>query len=144
LKNGNKNFILGLSTGGRGVALITLSNNNLFTAVASISGDFDQTLMPNDKLMEGYYGPHEVNKERWLKIDNPVYMASQWNTPLYLSHGTGDKVVSVEQTKVFYNALRKQNVAPIVKLHLATDMGHDFKYWDSEVDSVLKFFKGFF
>ncbi|MCE9598150.1 MAG: alpha/beta hydrolase, partial [Spirochaetia bacterium] len=39
---GQYNFILGLSTGGRGVALVALENPGLFTAGAAFSGDYAQ------------------------------------------------------------------------------------------------------
>jgi len=50
------NYLLGLSTGGRGVALVALDKPELFSAAAALSGDFDQTKMSSDKLMTNYYG----------------------------------------------------------------------------------------
>ena len=137
-----KNFILGLSTGGRGVALIALANADLFTASAALSGDFDQTLMPTDRLMIGYYGNYTQFKSRWEGADNPTKQAKHWKTPIYLGHGKQDNIVPVHQTQVFYNALKKHHPKLKIKLNLP-DASHDYKYWDSEVDNMLHFFSEF-
>ncbi|NJK84110.1 MAG: alpha/beta hydrolase, partial [Saprospiraceae bacterium] len=73
-----KNFVLGLSTGGRGAALLSLALPELFTAAAALSGDFDQTKMPADNLMRGYYGEYSKFPERWKGVDNPVYQADKF------------------------------------------------------------------
>lgn len=142
----DKNFVLGLSTGGRGVALLALAKPELFTACAALSGDYDQTQMPTDRLMIGYYGSYLKFKSRWEGEDNPTKQAEFWKTPIYLGHGRQDNIVPVSQTQIFYDAikkhLKKNNPTLKVKLHLA-DASHDYKYWDSEVDNMLAFFKEF-
>lgn len=132
------NFVLGLSTGGRGAALVTLDNPGMFNAAAALSGDFDQTQMPNDRLMTAVYGSFQKFPERWEK-DNPVKMAKNWKTPLYLAHGTKDAVVPPSQTKLFYTVLRDQHLELDVQLKMP-EAGHDYKFWDSQISSVLKFF----
>ncbi len=138
-----KNFILGLSTGGRGVALIALAQPTLFTAVASISGDFDQTQMATDRLMIGYYGSYLSFKSRWEGEDNPTKQAHLWQTPIYLGHGKMDNIVPFTQTKMFYDAVKKHNPTLKMKLNLPAKAMHDYAYWDSEVDNMLAFFANF-
>lgn len=142
LLTSQKNFILGLSTGGRGVALIALAKPDLFVASAALSGDFDQTLMITDRLMIGYYGNYNQFKNRWEGEDNPTKQAKHWKTPIYLGHGKQDNIVPVAQTQVFYNALKKYHPKLKIKLNLP-DASHDYKYWDSEVDNMLDFFEEF-
>ena len=137
-----KNFILGLSTGGRGVALITLAKPDLFQAAAALSGDFDQTQMITDRLMIGYYGTYLQFKSRWEGEDNPTKQAHHWKTPIYLGHGKNDNIVPVSQTQIFYNAIKKHHPNLKMKLNLP-QAAHDYKYWDSEVDNMLAFFADF-
>lgn len=135
------NFVLGLSTGARGAVLIALDNPGLFRAVGALSGDYDQTAMPKDRLMTAVYGSIEKFPERWKK-DNPVQMAKKWNTPIYLAHGTNDKVVPADQTKLFYTLLRKLHVALEIQLNMP-EAGHDYAFWGSETKNVLDFFNKF-
>ncbi len=133
-----KNYVLGLSTGGRGVALLLQDLPELFLAGAALSGDFDQTLMPDDRLTIGYYGPYADFPTRWTGLDNPLQQAAKIQVPLYLGHGTEDKVVPVEQTQVFYQALRAARPQLEIVLNLP-NAGHDYQYWDSEVENMLDF-----
>ncbi|TAF66142.1 MAG: alpha/beta hydrolase [Cytophagales bacterium] len=133
-------FILGLSTGGRGVALTCLANPDLFVAAAALSGDYDQTVLPDDALMIGFYGNFEDYHERWTGKDNPTFQAAHFKTPLYLGHGMQDEIVPFQQTLAFYETLQRENPSLLVKLHL-TPAGHNYIYWNSEVESMLQFFE---
>jgi dipeptidyl aminopeptidase/acylaminoacyl peptidase len=138
-----KNYILGLSTGGRGVALVCERKPGLFDAAAALSGDFDQTAMPNDNLSTLIYGSYSKFKDRWKQIDNPGNDAAKINTPFYLGHGKRDKIVPVSQTTNFFNVLKKLHPKLDLVLHIAEKKGHDFGYWRSELPEVWKFFERF-
>jgi S-formylglutathione hydrolase FrmB len=134
-----RNFIVGLSTGARGVALIALDMPDLFRGAAALSGDYDQTKMPADNLMTGFYGPYASFKSRWETIDNAMYRIKEYNVPTYLGHGKLDKVVPPQQTEMFYAALKKNH--PELKVALSMpDAKHDYDFWSSEVDKFLLFF----
>lgn len=137
---GGRNFLLGLSTGGRGVALVHLANPGLFTAGAALSGDFDQTAMPADRLMSSVYGPYTSFRERWSGIDNPRRMIKSWSMPLYLGHGRRDAVVPFSQTEDFYLALKETHPKLRLIFNAPDRAGHDFAYWGSEVRPVIDFF----
>lgn len=143
LQKGGHNYIVGLSTGARGVALVTLYKPGLFAAGAALSGDYDQRLITNDNLMRGIYGEYETFKERWEGEDNPTVHAGKFNTPLYLGHGMDDDVVPPAQTEVFYKALHRMHPELQLVLHMAPNKGHDYGYWNSEVDDMFSFFERF-
>jgi enterochelin esterase-like enzyme len=136
-----RNFIVGLSTGARGVALVILDEPKLFKGAAALSGDYDQSKIPDDNIYNGFYGPYNKFKKRWDTADNAVYRIKEFNTPFYLGHGKLDKVCPPEQTKLFYDSLIKYHPKLQVELNMP-DAGHDYNYWDSEVDNILKFFEG--
>jgi esterase/lipase len=133
------NYILGISTGGRGAALIALDNSDIFSAVASLSGDFDQTKMPKDQIMISYYGNYENNEKRWQEVDNVLYRIKDWKLPIYLGHGAKDPVVPVQQSDIFYKALI-QNIDSSIVVYNRPEMSHDYQYWKTESQAVLKFF----
>ncbi len=136
---GKDNFLVGLSTGARGVVRIAVATGRMFRAGAALSGDYDQTRMPDDRLMTGFYGPYARFSRRWETVDNPTREIGELQVPMYLGHGMKDRVVPTAQTQAFFARL-----PPVVRvasrLHIA-DAGHDYAYWDSEVDAILEFFK---
>jgi pimeloyl-ACP methyl ester carboxylesterase len=132
------NYIVGLSTGARGAALLYTDLPKLFAAIALLSGDFDQTQMPKDNLMTLYYGPYEKNKERWELVDNVATKLQNWVCPTYIGHGQKDKIVPPSQSKWLAERLKNQKIQ--VVLH-EPEMGHDYSYWGSETQNVLNFFK---
>jgi S-formylglutathione hydrolase FrmB len=137
---GQNNYLLGLSTGAHGAVLIALDQPELFSAVAALSGDYDQSKIPEDKLTELFYGSYSTQKERWETIDNPTSRIKEWKTPIYLGHGIKDEVVPADQTKLFYEELSKIFDQDKIKINLPEKMGHDYKYWGSETDAILDFF----
>jgi S-formylglutathione hydrolase FrmB len=140
LKPGQHNTLLGLSTGGRGVALIALENPDLFVAGASLSGDFSQENTPKDRLMTAVYGSFNVFPERWQGKDNPQARVSEWKMPLYLAHGTVDNVVPESQSRLFYEALVKFHGKKIlVEYRAVKGAEHNYKFWGGQLEDVFKF-----
>ncbi|MBL8020397.1 MAG: prolyl oligopeptidase family serine peptidase [Leptospirales bacterium] len=138
-KPGQFNFLLGLSTGGRGVAMLALENPGLFTAGAAFSGDFAQEKMSGEAITIAVYGTYAQFPDRWKGRDNPKARVAEWKMPLYLSHGLSDTVVPPDQTQSFGDALR--DVAPgLVEMHLKAGYGHDYKFWDAELTPAIAFF----
>lgn len=140
LLSGGNNYLVGLSTGGRGVVMIALSTDSLFKAGAALSGDFDQTLQPNDNLMIGWYGPLAQFPDRWTGVDNPAKQASKLLVPLYLGHGRKDNIVPVQHSHALHQALQQTNPTLRTVLHIDPAAGHDYSYWNSEVQNVINFF----
>jgi S-formylglutathione hydrolase FrmB len=138
---GQNNTLLGLSTGGRGVALIALENPRLFVAGASLSGDFSQENTPDDRLITAVYGSYTKFPERWTGKDNPMSRAWQWVMPLYLAHGTADDIVPEQQSRLFYQQLMKNPTNITIEYHPVKDAGHDYQFWGGQLPAVFGFFE---
>jgi hypothetical protein len=137
------NYLIGLSTGGRGVAMVALHKPDLFKAAAALSGDFDQSQIKGDAITTLFYGKYESNPERWKKTDNIVYRIKEWKTPIYLGHGQLDKICTPLQTRQFYDSLVVHFDKNKVKINEPKNMAHDYRYWGSETDAMLQFFEEF-
>jgi S-formylglutathione hydrolase FrmB len=150
LANPSTTFCIGRSTGGRGCVLLALDHPEWFRAVASLSGDFDQTKMPSDGLMEGAYGPFAKFHARWRGSENPMDRVDDLVVPIYLGHGAKDRTVSPEQTKDFAAAIAQRSytgTAAIVlrevlphRLHLDESGAHNHEYWRRELAPMFDFF----
>lgn len=137
---GENNFVLGLSTGGRGSSLLCLDLPNVFKKGASLSGDYNQVSIPKDNLMRIFYGAYHSHKSRWSGVDNVVYEIDRFKVPFYIGHGLQDKVCPPQQSIEFYDSLRVHQPELEVELHIDSTAKHDYDYWGSEVDNVLGFF----
>ena len=139
LLSGQNNYILGLSTGGRGTLFLALDNPTIFKAGASLSGDFNPSFFPNDNLYKGFFGNYEDFKNRWGENENPLFIIEQLKTPFYIGHGIKDKTVPVEHSRLFFEALGDKQSNSI--FHIDSTAVHNYAYWDSEINNVIHFFK---
>ncbi len=137
---GGKNFLFGISTGARGVALIAENTGILFLAGAALSGDYDQTNMAEDPLMTGYYGSYKQFKNRWEGPDNPSLHSKRLKIPLYLAHGQKDKVVPCQQSIDFFRKINSEDPKRGHVLNLCDTCGHNYTFWGSQTENVLSFF----
>jgi hypothetical protein len=135
------NYLFGISTGARGVAMLALYTDSLFLAGAGFSGDYNQLEMKDDNLINGYYGPFEKFPERWAGKDNPQKNAFKLKIPLFLAHGKADNVVPYSQTVEFYNTISKLNPKLMHKIILNDTARHNYAFWQSEYRDALNFFK---
>lgn len=133
------NYVLGLSSGARGAALVVLEEPKLFSAAGLLSGDYDQVGIPNDVIMNLYYGKYQNHKKRWEQIDNIIAVIDDWKTPVYIGHGTLDAVVPHAQSKQLNDSL-KTRLPKEDLIYNDPVMGHDYKYWGSESFPILDFF----
>lgn len=137
------NFVLGLSTGGRGALLLALDLPNQFSGCATLSGDYDQSMFPNDNLYVGYWGKMKSFEDRWKKLESPMQLllVKNLHVPLYVGHGLKDNVVPHKHLEFLKEYL--EYVKPEVEVIYHTDSlaRHDYSYWNSEVDYILEFFE---
>ncbi len=139
--SGGRNFLYGISTGARGVALVAENTDSLFMAGAALSGDYDQTSMPTDRLMTGYYGPYDQFKNRWEGPDNPGLHTDKLKIPLYLAHGTRDAVVPCKQSIDFSRKIISEDPGRGHALYLCDTCGHNYTFWNSKTGDVFAFFE---
>jgi putative tributyrin esterase len=139
-----RNFILGYSTGGRGTALLCLDRPELILGAASISGDFNQASLPNDRLMTAVYGPYSRFKERWTGHDNASFRIKEWKTPLFLSHARDDRIVPFSQSEDFAALIRTHIKNEKLKIpfifNAVTGGSHDYSNVKTQIIPALNFF----
>ena len=129
------NHVVGISTGSRGAALLLSDYPGLFNTAVLLSGDYDQTQMPNDGLMTACYGPYSKNKTRWLRTDNPVFYASKVLSRILLIHGKNDSIVPYQQSERYYHQLKSLNKK--VEFVLVPNAGHDYILWSKQLLNYL-------
>ena len=139
-RKGEQNFLFGISTGGRRVALVAENTGSLFVAGASLSGDYDQTDMQEDRLMTGYYGQYQQFKDRWEGADNPSFQSDRLKIPLYLAHGLKDNIVPSKQSINFFQKINKADPSRGHILDICDTCGHNYVFWNSETKKVFNFF----
>jgi pimeloyl-ACP methyl ester carboxylesterase len=140
---GTANFVLGLSTGARGAALLSVDLPQVFKAAGCLSGDYDQTQLPAEKIYTLYYGDYKKYSAIWKNDDNLHALIRVWQMPVYLAHGDHDKICPVSQTINFYHLLVKTHPQLKVVYNIAKNQQHDYTFWGSQTDGVLRFFDGF-
>ena len=135
-----KCFVLGLSTGARGAAILLLENPDIFSGAACLSGDYDPTLQKNDNLMINALGTYEKNKKAWTGDNNIVNRVKEFKKPIFIAHGKKDNIVPIAQSLLLKDKLIKENPKNIIKYDFPENGKHDYKFWNSEIDNVLEFF----
>lgn len=138
LKMEQCNFVLGISTGGKGVGVLALRSDGVFTAGAALSGDFDLLNYPNDALNEGFLGPKNTFEARW-KREDLLTKSREVKFPLLLCHGASDSVVPFAQSASFWNACSKGKVA--VTLFKKDKGAHDYPFWNEAIKEAMTFFE---
>lgn len=133
------NMIVGLSTGARGALLLALDNTDVFDAIACLSGDYNMTMFPDDNLYRGYFGEFAEYKKRWEGEENPMSRISDLKSAIYIGHGKEDKIVPVVHSRSLRDTLTALNISNLYAEREGAK--HDYQYWNSEVDTILKFFE---
>lgn len=140
---GQRNFIVGVSTGGRGAALLALENPGIFKAAACLSADFDHAALANEPINNGYYGSIRSFPERWTGKDNIHNRAAEFKSGLYLAHGEKDKICPVSQTINFDAELKRVKSSIKIKTVIDPLGDHTYSWWGKQILSVNEFFSQF-
>lgn len=137
---GQNNFVAGISTGARGASLLAYYKPEIFKAIASLSGDFNICTMPEEYLYYSFLGHYSDFPERWKK-ECFAYDCKNFKPAIYIAHGEADKTSPAEQSKMMYDSLKNQVPKLNIKANFKLVAGHNYEYWESETDNVLKFFE---
>ena len=141
LLEGHNNFVAGISTGGRGAGLLAFYKPEIFTGMASLSGDFDITTMQDEFLYRAWFGDYKQFAERW-RNECFAYNSKFYVVPSYVSHGKADKVSPVEQSMAMFDSLMKHHPELGHIAHFPDTAGHNYGFWGSETEAILDFFDG--
>jgi pimeloyl-ACP methyl ester carboxylesterase len=135
----SRTFVLGLSTGARGAALLGLEHGSDIKAVGCLSGDYAPNFDTTDLLFKNTLGPYWKYPDRWVSGSNNIlHNISKWTIPVYMSHGLQDKIVSVKHSISFRDSLLKR---PQIKSKFDIDPGHhDYQFWNDHGLKALAFF----
>jgi pimeloyl-ACP methyl ester carboxylesterase len=143
LKEGERNFVFGVSTGGRGAALLALENPKIFKAAACLSADFDHSKLQDEPINNGFYGSIKLYPERWKGKDNIHNRANEFQTALFLAHGVKDNVCPVSQTVNFDAELKLKNTRITYKTIIDPLGDHTYNWWGKQILPVIDFFNQF-
>jgi len=147
-------FVMGLSTGARGSLLLALEHPEAFQGCAGLSGDYNPLLMKNDNLMINCLGKFDEVPWRWCGTNNIERRVDAFRVPLFLAHGTADKVVPWQQTESLYNAMESSvnfqkrastfhnnhaNVG-LVRTLFVKGAGHNYSFWNEAGLKALDYF----
>ena len=111
-------------------------------AVCDVAGPADLPAMPNlgakrIAAIEGLLGgPLEKDKVKAIAA-SPIHYVSKDDPPFLIVHGEGDRVVPVEQSQRFYEALQKAGVNATLKI--LPEVGHQGVLMDAVKDAEIFF-----
>lgn len=139
-----KTYVAGLSMGGYGAMKLALSHPEKYSFGASFSGAVDMAPAvahaaegePHNLFRFIFGSPEEfagsVDNTRGL-LEHCAKTAEQLPR-LYLSCGTADALFPAN--KAF--AERAKELGYSVKFHIEKEMGHSWRFWDLEVEKLLR------
>jgi enterochelin esterase-like enzyme len=130
--------VFGLSTGGRGAALLAQYYPKQFGGFAALSGDYDITLMPKDRTVTYIYGSFARFPERWRRDNSRTLLERLRGVPALLIHGRRDRVCPVAQTRLFARDMRRKGYD--VTFIEDPNLGHGWKLWAGYLGAVFDFF----
>ena len=148
--------VWGMSAGGHLAALLGTSGgvpelegggdnmqySSRVQAVCDVAGPADLPAMPNlgakrIAAIEGLLGgPLEKDKVKAIAA-SPIHYVSKDDPPFLIVHGVGDRVVPVEQSQRFYEALQKAGVNATLKI--LPEVGHQGVLMDAVKDAEVFF-----
>jgi pimeloyl-ACP methyl ester carboxylesterase len=153
-------YVMGLSTGARGAFLLALEHPEAFVGCAGLSGDYNPLLMKNDNLMINCLGKYDDIPWRWRGTNNIEMRADFFKVPMYLAHGSDDRVVPMKQTESLLLAIERSEACKaraafpkvytavthhylkekIVQSEIVVGAGHDYIFWNQAGLKALDYF----
>jgi pimeloyl-ACP methyl ester carboxylesterase len=137
LNSSHNNFLIGYSMGARGALAIAENTENIFSRLVLISGEYDQTLVPEDNILTMYFGSYQQFPERWEGKDNLLRNIDKLNIPVLILHGQNDDVISAIQSDTLAKVLENKNKFYIKTIY--NNYGHDFDFVQKTIKDVNVF-----
>ncbi len=153
-------YVMGLSTGARGALLLALEHPEAFQGCAGLSGDYNPLLMKNDNLMINCLGKFDDVPWRWRGTNNIEMRVDFFKVPMYLAHGSDDRVVPMKQTESLLLAIERSEACKaraafpkvytavthhylnekIIQSEIVVGAGHDYIFWNQAGLKALDYF----
>jgi len=153
-------YVMGLSTGARGALLLALEHPEAFQGCAGLSGDYNPLLIKTDNLMINCLGKYDDVPWRWRGTNNIELRVDFFKVPMYLAHGSDDRVVSMKQTESLLLAIEHSEACKaraafpkvytavthhylnekIVQSEIVVGAGHDYIFWNQAGLKALDYF----
>ena len=153
-------YVMGLSTGARGALLLALEHPEAFVGCAGLSGDYNPLLMKTDNLMINCLGKYDDVPWRWRGTNNIEMRVDFFKVPMYLAHGSNDRVVPMKQTESLLLAIERSEACKaraafpkvytavthhylnekIVQSEIVVGAGHDYIFWNQAGLKALDYF----
>lgn len=139
LLTGQRNFVAGLSSGGRGAILIANSLPDIFVGTASVSGYFNIPEYRNLSMFTDAYGDYDSFTERW---ENESFLIDRdnYSVPTYIAHGQSDFIVKHAYSMQLIEIIRGISEEVLIENSFPVGESHGFAYWKKETDNILDFF----
>ncbi|MBF0528113.1 MAG: esterase family protein [Deltaproteobacteria bacterium] len=138
INNGLKS-IAGLSMGGHGAVTLALRHPDEFVSASSMSGILNITKHPKSWNLDKVFGElNDQNRSNW-EAHSAVHLAKKnkeytEKLPLYITTGKQDKLAFADN-KEFSNQMSLIDS----QTYLASEGGHDWKYWVEQLPRHLEF-----
>ena len=129
------NYLVGLSTGARGVLRVAWATDTLFAAGFAVSGDYDHA-DTTDRLLIQSYGRYSQQRARWA-LDEPIRGAATVRVPLYIAHAQDDRITPHRHSIALGIVLSEGANAGRSTVVISPTGGHDWPYWDAALRRAL-------
>ena len=134
--------------------MLALEHPEAFRGCAGLSGDYNPLLMKNDNLMINCLGKFDEVPWRWCGMNNIERRVDALRVPLFLAHGTADKIVPWQQTESLFKAMEssvnfqkrasnfQKNRADVgfVRTLFLKGAGHNYSFWNEAGLKALDYF----
>ncbi|MDQ2077052.1 S9 family peptidase [Marinimicrobium sp. ABcell2] len=141
--------LTGFSYGAYASAMLLIQHPEVYQCAAVVAGVFDLNLLINSQQLaesrrswlEGVIGINRNNTDA-LKKASPVYLAGQLSKPIFIVHGSEDRVADVEHSYRFRRMLEKMKKPH--EWHIAEGTGHHLSDPEQAGDifgAIIKFVK---
>lgn len=125
----------GYSAGANLILLAALDGKQNLKAIVAGGTPADLTVWPKSSLVQRWLGSKFEHKPELWKKASPVFQVTHDSPPLFLYHGTWDKIVEVQQMEKMKQAMIAKN--RIVETFEVAMMGHLTLYFFS-LESVRR------
>jgi S-formylglutathione hydrolase FrmB len=135
--------IMGAEAGAHGALLVPCYYPNRFKAAAGISGYYDPTAMPNNRMLEAVYGKYKDFQERWDNDASPLKLAEKLKgVHVFLYHGLKYDSYQPEQSRVMaikINQLRKKFADYTITYKEFKSGNKGWTFWSSPAADIMSF-----